>query len=341
MTDSKLTTQTSNEALEEQWEVLRAAAPPTPTGLPSEQELELLKSHKARVQTFLASLTTEQRGQYVGRSIKREHRLDLERKRKTNKKEDSDRAVAPVVKPPERAPVDSTPRSNSETAEALGASLGSQPRYFTKDGSSWIIHVKQFLKTPNADAFQSQWELHPKAFHHLELFGRTVSEQRWSQSWGHNYQYSGSTNTARSLDESAMVRELIDRTNALVSGILPRKPYNGCLQNWYQVDHQIGLHSDDERSLQPGCPIFSLTWGGERRFLFKARKDSKSECFLDCTEVELYLQDGDLLVMGGTVQQTHKHTVPKWRKTKDPPTSNRINWTIRAFRAEPSSDGLS
>ena len=89
--------------------------------------------------------------------------------------------------------------------------------------------------------------------------------------------------------------------------------------------HKTGLHTDDENDLQSGFPIFSLSWGGPRRFLFRAKKDRR-----EVTEV--LLQDGDLLIMGGTCQQTHKHEVPKVRVTMDPPTTERSNWTIRAFK---------
>ena len=45
---------------------------------------------------------------------------------------------------------------------------------------------------------------------------------------------------------------------------------------------------------------------------------------------EITLRDGDLLVMGGSMQQTHKHSVPKPRRTEH--AANRINWTVRAFQ---------
>ena len=141
-------------------------------------------------------------------------------------------------------------------------------------------------------------------------------------------------------------------------------PYNACLQNWYEVDDTIGLHADDESHNRQEFPIFSLSWGGTRRlvlhdilyhttsltyihyslqdfcqqiqynpsiilvylklrFLFRS-KEKRNE------KVELYLENGDLLCMGGSCQQTHKHEIPKRRATMDPLTSNRINWTIRA-----------
>ena len=80
------------------------------------------------------------------------------------------------------------------------------------------------------------------------------------------------------------------------------------------------------------CPS-SLSWGGPRRFLFRARDDSPFPCVSKKTPHEVMLRDGDLLVMGGLCQQTHKHEVPAVRKTKDPAPTPRINWTIRAFNA--------
>ena len=130
-----------------------------------------------------------------------------------------------------------------------------------------------------------------------------------------------------------MVPLLLERANRLTEGLLLDQekespslpPYNGCLQNWYEPEHTIGLHADDEKALRPEFPIFSLSWGGTRRFLLRSRANKKEK-------TEVWLADGDLLVMGGTCQRTHQHEVPKFRKTMDPPTSDRINWTIRAFR---------
>ena len=118
-----------------------------------------------------------------------------------------------------------------------------------------------------------------------------------------------------------MVRDLIDAANiATTQGY-----YNAVLQNWYEPDDTIGKHADDESSNRPDMPIWSLSWGGTRRFLFRAKRSPSHNV------TELYLEDGDLLVMGGTCQQTHHHEVPKVRPTKDPPTKRRINFTVRAF----------
>lgn len=217
-------------------------------------------------------------------------------------------------------------------AEMLGELLGgTKPVYLSS--KSWYIHVSKWKPCPNIETFEEQWNLHPYDFHEIQVCGKTVYEQRWSQSWGFSYAYSGAVSLAREYEnvaEGGMVQSLINEVNDIVEKVYPTKandaspPYNGCLQNWYLPEHKIGLHADDERMMKKGYPIFSLSWGGTRRFLFRAR-DNRQDV------VELYLEDGDLLVMGGTCQQTHKHEVPKLRKTMDPATSERINWTIRAF----------
>jgi hypothetical protein len=248
-----------------------------------------------------------------------------------------------------------------------------------------MLHVPHFCDVPSEAAFAHEWLQHPNDHHVLQIYGRTVTEKRWSEQWGITFAYSGSARVARSIHESPMVSQLCDRVNALmrrfcvtppstrasattvasddtlaqastpptsdsaslintqsttdtttdtsITNVSPRvaetntqyAPYNACLQNWYTPDDTIGLHADNESIHVAGWPIFSLSWGGPRRFVLRPR-DSKS-----ATMHEIWLQSGDLLVMGGTCQATHKHEVPKMRK-KDPVTTDRINWTIRAFQ---------
>mmetsp|Transcript_20422 Transcript_20422/g.29115 ORF Transcript_20422/g.29115 Transcript_20422/m.29115 type:complete len:111 (-) Transcript_20422:961-1293(-) len=96
-------------------------------------------------------------------------------------------------------------------------------------------------------------------------------------------------------------------------------------------EHTIASHSDDERSMKNQSPIFSLSWGGPRRFVVRPKTTSSNK-YSNCSCADITLHSGDLLVMGGSLQQTHTHEIPKWRKTKDlyVPT-RRINWTVRAF----------
>ena len=124
-------------------------------------------------------------------------------------------------------------------------------------------------------------------------------------------------------------RDLAAQCNDLVDIEGSRTPYNACLQNWYEPSHTIGLHADDEKQMDNRLPIFSLSWGGTRRFLLRPKFKPTGEGVS-----EFFLTSGSLFVMGGTTQSTHKHEIPKWRKTKDPPTSRRVNYTMRAFERQ-------
>jgi alkylated DNA repair dioxygenase AlkB len=218
--------------------------------------------------------------------------------------------------------------ATNEEAERLAQKLDSTPIYLTPDGASWYIVAKRWMATPSPEAFQAEWDLHPSSRRPLFVYGRQVHEKRWSQGWGVSFRYSGALIEARPLNESTVLRDLLEKANTLVEDVVVSNTddetvYNGCLQNWYEPDDTIARHSDNEKELRREFPILSLSWGGTRRFLFLEKKTK--------TKVEVWLEDGDLLCMGGTCQATHHHEVPKRRVTMDPPTCNRINWTLRAF----------
>ena len=214
----------------------------------------------------------------------------------------------------------------------------------------------------NKNTFEVEWSLHPTERKKVKIFDRLLNEKRWSTAWGKSIGYSGLVNEARDMKESRTVMILMEKINALMKDSLlglNNKPklnssyepeqqtveqlgvgvgvgvgqemYNACLQNWYEPEDTMGLHADDEHYLRPDLPIFSLSQGGSRRFLLRSKCKTNSNSIKE--KIELWLDDGDLLVMGGTTQLTHKHEVPKHR-VKDPMTSRRINWTVRAVKEE-------
>ena len=223
-----------------------------------------------------------------------------------------------------------------------------KPQYITNDGKSWIIHMKQWMPSISlpTTSFQEEWDLHPKAPRNkIKIFNKLLEEKRWSQSWGKSINYSSIVHSARNIQESTIVPLLLDNINGMMQNFHNnignghdrsdrcKFMYNAVLQNWYEVEDSMGLHADDESYLHPRAPIFSLSWGGTRRFLLRKKatangSDSQKDKGSDKIE---WLEDGDLLVMCGTTQETHKHEVPKVR-VKDPLTSRRINWTVRAVK---------
>jgi alkylated DNA repair dioxygenase AlkB len=127
-------------------------------------------------------------------------------------------------------------------------------------------------------------------------------------------------NKGRPINLSPTIPTLMENVNTLMKAATRNDDYheyNACLQNWYTPEDTMGLYSDDEPYNYVNYPIFSISWGGRRRFLLRP-KEGGGEI------VEIWLEDGDLLIMGGTCQKTHKHEVPKQRK-EALSTSNRIN----------------
>lgn len=199
-----------------------------------------------------------------------------------------------------------------------------------QDGSSWIIHAKEYMKSSDLISFEKLWDMHPKERKYIGiLYGKPAFENRFSQSYGVSYNYSGykeATGTQCPITDDPILTNLIDEIGKIVDEC--RGPYNGCLTNWYLPEHYLSPHADDEKQLKPDDPIFSLSWGGPRRFVVKPKKGQE----MCCSEVDILVGDGDLVVMGGSLQKTHNHEIPRWRKTKDTQTNKRINWTVRAFK---------
>lgn len=99
--------------------------------------------------------------------------------------------------------------------------------------------------------------------------------------------------------------------------------FNSVLANLYRDGNDsMGWHADKEKELGINPYIASLNFGDER--LFKIRHN-KTKATLD-----LILQRGDLLLMGGTLQHHWRHCVPKTAKQKTP----RINLTMRKIYPE-------
>jgi alkylated DNA repair dioxygenase AlkB len=96
--------------------------------------------------------------------------------------------------------------------------------------------------------------------------------------------------------------------------------FNSCLLNLYH-DGEEGMawHSDDEKELAPGGAIASLSFGAERRFLFRHRGTKET--------VELSLAPGSLLVMRGATQDRWLHSLPKMKRVRRP----RVNLTFRTM----------
>jgi alkylated DNA repair dioxygenase AlkB len=96
--------------------------------------------------------------------------------------------------------------------------------------------------------------------------------------------------------------------------------YNSCLLNLYHDGSEgMAYHSDAETDLKKHGAIASLTFGAERKFLFK-HKTTKEK-------VEIFLENGSLLIMKGTTQDHWLHRLPPTTKVNTP----RVNLTFRTI----------
>ncbi|MCY0977068.1 alpha-ketoglutarate-dependent dioxygenase AlkB [Chryseobacterium wangxinyae] len=148
------------------------------------------------------------------------------------------------------------------------------------------------------------------------IFGKLILTKRkvaWFGEKPFEYTYSKRTKYAKIWTPELL--QLKQKCEA-VSG----ETYNSCLLNLYHDGSEgMAYHSDGEKDLKKHGAIASLTFGAERKFLFK-HKTTKEK-------VELFLENGSLLVMKGETQDQWMHRLPPTTKVKTP----RVNLTFRTI----------
>ncbi|CAH0480861.1 unnamed protein product [Peronospora belbahrii] len=179
--------------------------------------------------------------------------------------------------------------------------------------------------------FKQAWEAHPKEHDTIMMFGKPTKLPRFQQLCGEmgSYRYSGKTFEAQKNYPQGLRHAIKHLQRIVQDPSTLRTRLTGGLVNWYKNgDHYIGPHADDERDMMACSPIVSLSLGATRRFVF-TKKTSKCAVKDDeaVKRMELQIKDGDLMIMGGATQRTHKHAVPKMTQCREP----RISVTLRCF----------
>ena len=88
---------------------------------------------------------------------------------------------------------------------------------------------------------------------------------------------------------------------------------------YHDGDVGMGLHSDDEKSIEGNSAIASVSFGAERRFSFKHKQTKET--------ISVLLENGSLLLMEDATQKNWLHGLPKSTKISLP----RINLTFRTM----------
>ncbi|WP_321826174.1 alpha-ketoglutarate-dependent dioxygenase AlkB family protein [Maribacter dokdonensis] len=180
-----------------------------------------------------------------------------------------------------------------------------------------VNYYGAIINTEKAHYYFDQLLLHiPWANDKAIIFGKLIITKRkvaWYGDRPFNYTYSKTTKSALPWTKELLeLKEIIENKTG--------EKFNSCLLNLYHNgDEGMAWHSDGEKDLIKNGAIGSLSFGAERKFLFK-HKETKQI-------VSIYLEKGSLLVMKGETQTNWLHRLPPTKKIKRP----RINLTFRTI----------
>ena len=148
------------------------------------------------------------------------------------------------------------------------------------------------------------------------IYGKLIVTKRkvgWYGDKAFDYTYSKTTKKALPwTDELQEIKNISEEKTG--------EQYNSCLLNLYHHgDEGMGWHSDAEKELKKDGAIASLSFGAERKFIFRHKKDKET--------ISVFLENGSLLLMHGITQTYWLHRMPPTKKVTTP----RINLTFRTI----------
>ena len=148
------------------------------------------------------------------------------------------------------------------------------------------------------------------------LFGKRIITRRKVAWYGDSdYAYTYSKTTKRALPWTSALLNIKNAVE-LASG----HTYNSCLLNLYHNgDEGMAWHSDDEKELLEKGAIASVSFGANRKFVFKHKTTNE--------QVSVVLEHGSVLMMLGETQIHWVHKLPTTKRVADP----RINLTFRTI----------
>lgn len=151
------------------------------------------------------------------------------------------------------------------------------------------------------------------------IFGKLIITKRkvaWYGDQSFSYTYSKTTKSALPwTNELLELKKIIEQKTG--------ETFNSCLLNLYHSGEEgMAWHSDGEKDLKKNGAIGSLSFGAERKFLFKHKVTKQN--------VSVQLEKGSLLVMKGETQTHWLHRLPPTKKVKTP----RINLTFRTIEKQ-------
>lgn len=198
-----------------------------------------------------------------------------------------------------------------------------------KDGSSWI-EILTLPEIPGEDVFEEFWSFRPEKLGKIAM--GTVP--RYQQSYGKGYRFSGIDHKPKPAPD--IVQKYLDWANGTSYATMYHTTgFNQSFVNWYENgEHYIGPHSDDESQIQLSpegeTTIVSLNFQeGPVNRIFRIKPKGKGKG-LGKERLDIEMPNGIALVMGGRMQSTHTHQVPKATKARKH-VGRRVNLTFRQF----------
>jgi len=160
------------------------------------------------------------------------------------------------------------------------------------------------------ELFQNiQWK-HDESY----IYGKLIITKRkvaWYADDEFEYKYSGTTKKALPFtNELLAIKKMVEEKTG--------ENYNSCLLNLYHNGNEgMGWHSDAEKELKKNAAIASVSFGADRKFLFRHKQSKET--------IEVQLENGSLLLMKGETQTHWLHRLPATKKI----FTGRINLTFR------------
>ncbi len=148
------------------------------------------------------------------------------------------------------------------------------------------------------------------------IYGKRIVTKRKVAWYGEaDFEYTYSNTTKKALPwttELLALKTIIEQKTG--------ETFNSCLLNLYHSgDEGMAWHSDGEKDLKKNGAIGSVSFGAERKFLFKHKIGQE--------KVSIVLEHGSLLIMKGETQTHWLHRLPPTKLVTKP----RINLTFRTI----------
>ncbi len=181
---------------------------------------------------------------------------------------------------------------------------------------SEIYYVPNFISSTEALSifytlkFETPWQQDD-----IKVFGKVYAQPRLTALYGlENRTYSYSNIIMKPLPFTNTLNKILMAVEAI-----SEEKFNTVLLNLYRNGQDSnGWHSDDEKELGKNPIIASISFGGERWFHLRHKKDKT-------LKTKIWLENGSLLLMKGETQHFWQHQIPKTKKE----IAERINLTFR------------